>query len=501
MSYGYFKDKLFVRGFAADRSDEDIRLFCEKFGKFIHFYRKAAIVLLTYQTDEEASEAREKFLKSKIPCYFARNQQKAANSVTESDERRVQFSPNASSSEPASSHQSRREPLSQQSPSQESSCEPPPSIHRLIESAENVSWTETIPSNGEKVIITHVEDLFSFYVRPVSKEAEYQDLLKFMSKMAINAKLYDLSSENRMALAKHNGKYYRALIIPSSQGTKQEFVAVRLVDIGLWSEVPVAELRILPEEYTMIRITYKFQLADIEAEVDHSYALECFKTYVGIILQMKIHNENAGASQSKLKYVQLYDPDIKRGVNDLVKQMTRSFDINNLIQKTITIGDDQKLVTIDESKLKEGFNLVTLTEQKYFKELNKQRDLIQKVGNQIKNYPSYLPTEDELCLVQFDHNWHRGVFQNPTDSGTTLLILLVDIGKAVQIDLKYVRHITNELVELPIVSFMASLRGFTNKIDKSNVDGIIHKFSSMNTVRVKSVEIDNTKNGMYMIQV
>lgn len=66
------RNKLWLKGFCPQRSDDEIRNFCDKYGKPIHMARPRGrdYIFLTYATEEEALQAQEKFHKDGFICNF-----------------------------------------------------------------------------------------------------------------------------------------------------------------------------------------------------------------------------------------------------------------------------------------------------------------------------------------------------------------------------------------------------------------------------------------------
>lgn len=518
------KNKLWLKGFCLDRSDEEIRQFCSKYGKVVHISRPRSrdYVFLAYNTEDEAFEAQQNFAKDRIFCSYANTPKKLNVTDTTSNS-----SPSNPSNSNSSTHSS--SPTSS-SPDQKSliSPEKSPKYKRRVHFSTSLLTQQTLPStsenqqsnqvvngttrskdvtitptktvfrNGEKIIITYVQSASSFYAHPVSTDKERHELIKKMSQLA---KTLDCMTEPQnlsMALAPFNRDYYRAMI-KSQANSVNDLVLVTLVDIGSSFDVPFDKLKPIPNEYTNIRITKRFILAGVTDDSNQSYGAQCLESYIGNELTMKCDDESAG----RLARVQIINPETKQNINDLIKEMQHSFNTNKLIRIPAPMGGNQTLITIDETKLASGFNLITFIDAKDLPEFNKHTERIQAIGNDIKLYPSYTPKKEELCLVNYNRNWHRAVFvERFTNSNNDddCCVLLIDLCKAIPINPRFIRHTTTELVHMPILTFVAVIKGFGQNIRKTEVSDFMHKFKPMTDIVVTSLG-ESSENGIYTIDI
>lgn len=163
---------------------------------------------------------------------------------------------------------------------------------------------------------------------------------------------------------------------------------------------------------------------------------------------------------------------------------------------------------MDETKLAGGFNLFSLIDAKDLPEFNKQTERIQAFGEEINDYPSYTPKKDDLCLVKDAGKWRRAVFvecftssnNNNNDDNGDARVLLIDLCKAIDIHSKFIRNIPTELAHMPILTFVATIKGFNQNIDKANAANFIFKFKPMATMTVTSI-CENAEKGIYTIDI
>lgn len=480
----YHLDRLFISGFLKDSSADEIIEKCSKIGrvKIVHFDRPKdqCYIFLTYRSDEDAKIALSNFRAKGI---------NGANYVRKKSSSQRNSS-NLQSSSSGSTANGERVHFSNHAANISS--------NQLLNNDTGVLTKNNISvkndsGNGREVIITHVINASQFYARPVSQDQKYKDLLKTVSQIGKTAETpKDLP---RMVIAPYKDQFYRALTSDKSVIPGTDLVVVRLVDIGLNIEVPTRELKSIPKELTTVRIVLPFQLDGVEDDKDNPYAANCLRSYTEKTLKMEFD----GKVQPRLK-VRLIDPSTKLSINEIIKDMKLSFNVNKLIRNPAPIGTDKMLVNIDESKLRDGFNLLTFVDKKDLKEVNQQRDRIQTFGQVVEHYPPYAPHEDELCITKFNGLWYRGIFVKWNLVGKLALILLIDIAKAVEIDSKFVRHITTDLAEMHVFSFIAAIHGFGQKIEKTKVDEIIHKFKANNMICVKSIR-ESGDNGIYAVEV
>lgn len=518
------KNKLWLKGFSPERSDDDIRRFCDQFGKCVHMARpkNRDYIFLTYCTEEDALQAQAKFVKNRFNCNFAyipKALDDTGSTSTSSPSNSLPSNSNSSLSAPLSDPEPSTSPQTTSSNKDQRRVHfsndvvaiqrtPPPTAstqqaNQVTNGAANpndVSATppppKTVFRNGEKIIITYVQSASSFYAHSVSKDKERHELIKKISRLAKGVDCVKVPPKF-MALAPYKNGYYRAII--KGQANSDDLVLVTLVDIGISLDVPFDQLKPIPNEYTQIKITNRFILDGVDDDSNQSYGAKCLHSFVGVELTMECDGEFA----QRLTSVRLIHPDTKQNINDLVKQMQRSFNEDELIRIPAPLGKNQKLCTVDESKLASGFNLITLVDPKDLSEFLEQNKRIQAVGNELKIYPSYEPKDGELCLVMCSGQWHRAIFieqSTSSDDGDDICVLLIDLLKGVFINSKSIRNVTIELVHMPILSFLANIKGFDQTIDKAKVANFSQKFKMMAMISVKSI-CESSDAAIYTIEI
>lgn len=513
MTQEFEKDKLWVTGFARNISDAELESFCNKYGSAIHMHRPMdkSTVFLTYLNEEVAAKALENFRSHRIHSNYARKIGAHRNTSNNNSENGAAGSSNSQSShvsaEKRSDNGSRRvlqlvdEQLSNQHTSNRQSNS---TSENEVQKNDNNSISARVGPfnanfrNGDEVIITHVKTASMVYVRPVSRDHEFLELVKTVSKLAKTSKpLAQLPHRGMLVLAPYKGIYYRGLITnDTSKITDRSEVMVLLVDSGRTTNVSVSLLRTIPEEYTKIAITRSFQLRGLEGHENNSYVMDCLMSYVGTILQLGC-DEITNSPRTK---VSLFDPRTKQSINELIRQAGLTFSVNKLTRKSAPIGRKQTLMVVDESKLRNGWNLLTFIDEKDSYQFNKQRHRIQAIGNELEKFPPYLPNKEELCLVKFDEFWCRGIFVEKELEMGDAIVLLIDIGKSIEIEEKCLRNITEELVRMPVMSFIGTLKGFNKTIPDAKVNAIIHKFKRNEAICVRSI-CESAEIGIYMIDM
>lgn len=513
------KDKLWVTGFVRSIADEELEKFCNKYGNAIYMYRpiNKESVFLTYRNEEDAAKALDNFRRNRVHSNYAHkivaskkmgsrfnspnkiskngaagstNSESLNSSTVESREnnRRVlHFSDEQPSNQHASNHQSNRT-LGNKIKQDENSQ--PSNSNSVTFAPFNVVFR-----NGDDVIITHVKNASTVYLRPVSRDREYVELVKTISKLAKSSKPLSEIPQRVMVLAPYKGNYYRALINDTRKIPHGSDLEVLLVDIGITTNVAVHLLRTIPEEYTKIKITYSFIMRGLEEHDNNSHVTDCLMSYVGAKLQL----ECDGSAAQPRSHVKLIDPRTMQNINEFIKQATLTFNINDLTRQSASIGRNQALMVVDESKLKNGWNLLTFIDKKDSSEFYKQRNRIQTVGNNLQQFPPYLPMVEQLCLVNFEKYWSRGIFVKNHDDGCKAEVLLIDIGKSVEIEKINIRNITKELAQMPIISFIGTLKSFNKTIPDAKLDAIIEKFKMNEVICVKSIS-ESAEIGIYSIE-
>lgn len=456
------RDKLWVTGFSTNISAADLCEFCERFGKFVHMHRtkQKNSVFLKYMTEEDAALALTKFRYDNIIARYATdkrgtpvdNLNGASNSkqTNENGSRHVRFS-NGNASHDSG-------PLDQEK-----------------------SQQKAIFRSGKEVIITHVRKDFHFYAYPKAIDHDHKQLLTDISKSAKNAEcLKKVPQKSDLVLAPCNGDYCRALVINNTT-SESDLVYVSLIDFGSTAEVPYHELKMLSEKFLHTRHTYRFNMDSTEF-ANNAYAAECFKSFVGSILRMECDQPFI----KPLSSVRLIEPNTNECINTLIKQMTLTFTIDEMKKNPAPIGTNKELTVIDNTKLKDGLSFITFVDQSTKLECYRQRNQIQTIATILQKCPPYLPNKDELCFVHFNANWYRGSFDE-TFSETTASVLLVDIYKGVQVELKNIRKITQDFAQEPILTFTAALHGYSSKISKEEADGLMQKFKINDDIHATSV--------------
>lgn len=476
------KNKLWVTGMSPDRSDAEIRSYCEEFGPLIHMTRtkNKTDVFLTYLNDKEAAEALIKIQNNRIRANYAYNKQRSrsdslnssysstnnqngnspSSSNQPSNNRRVHFS-NGNSSERTISNV----PVSN---GVNATTSPVPVQSECEQNSVGVAM-KTMFKNGDEIVMTHVTNDFKFYAHLKSQDDDYHDLIATVSKLAKDAdELTKFPCRGSFVFAQHNGEFWRALV-QSDIKAESDPVSVELIDIGLTLHVPFHKLREIFEEFTSIEIklTHSFLLHDVDSNgAQYLYAAKYFRSMIGSTLRLQ-SNKRIVEPNSK---VTLIDPRTKRNINLTIKQCMAKFTIQALIRRPIPCGKNQSLILVDDSKLKDGFNSITFIHQKDKSEYRNQIAQIQMVGKIFGDmYPPFTPSVDEVCLVWYDEHWHRGVLGSFSNiDQTKAVIYLIDLQIGIDVELKYVRKINEDLAKLPILTFSASAEGFESCIDIGN---------------------------------
>lgn len=506
------KNKLWLKGIFPERSDDEIRRFCDQYGKSVHMARPTHrdYIFLTYLTEEEALQAQAKFIQSRYVCRFAKLPRTSYDSDTTSNSsptnsaastdpesstttspgrnaRRVRFSPDVVTTSPPTSS-SQQSNGTARSNAMSTPAQPPPKI---------------VFRNNDKIIISYVQSASTFYAHQVSKDKQRHELIRKISQLA---KRIDCVKEppKFMALAPYQQGYYRA-IIKSPASDVHASVLVTLVDIGISFDVRCDELKPIPSEYMAIKISNRFILDGVDDEPRESYAAKCLRVYICKELIMKCDDESVG----RLSSVRLIDPDTNQCINDQIKEMQQSFDEEVLVHVPAPLGRNKQLITVDESNLADGENIITLLDANNLPEFMEQKKCIQAVGNAVDKFPPYMPKEGEVCLVLYSGQWNRAVLIKSTSSkvadveseaegatasaaaadtdGDDTLVMLMDLCKGVIIKSKYIRHITNELVHMSILPFAAEINGYDQPIDKAKVADLLQKFKPMTMTSVKLI--------------
>lgn len=495
------KDRLWMKGFAKNLSDDEIYEYCERISKMkiLHMSRPPTqtYVFLTYRSDEDARQALLNIRAERLQVNYARKKKTTSgtsSTVESSSQQNSSSNSNVQLSSSGSTANNRRVHFSNQA-ANPSSSQPANNDTGVMTNGNTAVPEKSIYQNGEEVIITHVINASLFYARPVSQNQRYKELLKTISQIGKTAESLQDIPDKCMVLAPYKNQFYRGLTSNQSVEPDTNLVVVRLVDIGLTIKVPSCQLKSTPIQFTTVRITYPFQLDGVEDDGENSYAANCLKSYTEKTLKMEFD----GQVQPRSK-VRLIDPSTKLSINEIIKDLKLSFNANKLIRNPAPISSNELLVIIDESKLRDGFNLLTFVDMKNSKQMNQQRERIQTFGKLVEHYPPHTPNLDELCITKFNGLWYRGIFVKWNVVQKKALILLIDIATAVEIDSKDVRRIATGLAEMPVVSFIAAIAGFGQKIDKSKVDEIIHKFKTNNKICVKSIRESGDK-GIYTVEV
>lgn len=153
----YLAEKLCISGFATGVTDREIEEFCEKFGRFLNFFRTRARthVFLTYSSAKDAADALKRFREQQLNAQYAFDKGGAQAVKRFSDRRSVQFANNVQRSNDGAAAV----------PMQRNNQSTSPRTQKAIF------------KNGDKVIIVNVLDSFQFYVRPQRIDREYNEFI------------------------------------------------------------------------------------------------------------------------------------------------------------------------------------------------------------------------------------------------------------------------------------------------------------------------------------
>lgn len=514
------KNKLWLKGFFPERTDDDIRRFCENFGKCLHMTRpwNRDYIFLTFASEEEALAAQANFVRLKYDCRYARLPRKSydSGSATNSSPTISDSSASPATTEPEPSTSSRTPSPNKDkrrvrfSTDVETTAQPPPPQAASGQRANGKAKVngvaaqppqKTVFQNGEKIIITYVQSASSFYAHSLSKNEERHELIRKIYKVAERT---DFVKEppKFMALAPYGKGYYRA-IVKGRPNDVHDTVVVTLVDIGVSLQVPCDKLKPIPDEYTKIKISNRFILNGVDDDTNESYGAKCLGSYIGKELIMECDDVLIG----RLSSVRLIYPDPKLNINERIKEMQRTFNEEELIRVPAPLGVNQKLITVEESKLASGCNLITLIEASNLSESRAQIKRIQDVGNELKDFPAYTPKEGELCLVLYSGQWNRAVFIETSSSSNDAkgdsddtCVLLIDLSKGVLTNSKSIRNITAELAHMPILPFTVAINGYDQTIDETKVANLLQKFKPMTVTNVKSIR-ESSDAAIYTIDI
>lgn len=475
------KYKLWVTGMSENRTDAEVRAFCDQFGPIIHMARakNQVDIFLTYSNDEVAAEALLQFRKAGIRANYAIDRNSKLNSSQSSSSslnRNEQRSSRGPPQQPPVNQ--RRVQFLNVSSSESSISNDTSGMHQSDESSDSIH-VETEFRNGDNIFITHVTDDLRFYAHLQSQDHDYVDLIKTVSKLAKDAeKLNEIPRRGSFVFAQHNGDFWRALV-KSDIKNMNDMVGVKLIDTGKTVEVPFNQLRQIFDELanSMIKLTYSFRLKDVTDGAQNIYAAKYFKTFVGSLLKIQSDKEVV-VPKSKITLVSPYT---KQNINQSIQECMKTFTVDDLHKKSAPIGTEQNLILVDDSKLFDGDNLITFIDKRDQQELAAQMEQIKSVAKIYEKYPPYTPSVDELCLVKYEEHWHRGVLDSIIDMNYGI-VYLVDLQKSIEIDLNDVRKINEDLVKLPIISFTGMVDGFQSKIDSKNKRILIKKISGDDVV-------------------
>lgn len=88
-----------------------------------------------------------------------------------------------------------------------------------------------------------------------------------------------------------------------------------------------------------IRITRRFILDGVDDDSVQSYGAKCLQSYIGMELQIKFDGEFV----ERLSSVQLINQNTKQNINDLLNEMRRSINADQLIRIPEPVGQNKML--------------------------------------------------------------------------------------------------------------------------------------------------------------
>lgn len=475
------RDKLWVSGFSKTISDEDLQIFCERFGHFIHSHRVQykTDIFLTYLTEEDAAKAYRRFNEAEIQAKYAYNKRgskskyKSQSQQPSGNVKHIHFS-NESTAEVQMSHGSS-------------------SDHREL------TTNCAVFRSGEEVIITYVKNNFQFFARPKSMDHEYRSQQESISKSSHSAELLsDLPCMGHVLLAPGRDGTFQRAVVQRDVHSQSGDVSVHFIDDGISAEMPYKKLKILPTNLNDMRFNHKFKLSDITKETGSLYAAKCFKSFIGATLRME-GDESTIKPQTSIK---LIDPNTNQNINELIKQMTLTFTVDWLKWKSPPIGSNKELTIVDKTKFENGDNLITFVDQEDTLLHYKQRNQIQSIARIIQNFPAHVPSDNELCLVYFKDSWYRGAFEEKK-SESSAVILLVDIFKVIEIELTNIRKITEDFVQMKVLAFTAAIKSFKGKILDARLseDLVATVIDSIEDEIVCAKTLNASSDGIYSIEM
>lgn len=288
------------------------------------------------------------------------------------------------------------------------------SDRRSTNAVTNGVILNTIPNDGE-VLITHVKNYSSVYIRSYAANDEFSRLITEVdeaSKTAPNLKSYP--SRNEVVMAPFEGMYYRGFVISSNENAGT--VRVGYMDFGNSEEVAFKSIKVLPKELKEERrYTFLVNLKNVKEEAEPNEA-------IAMVNHLESLSENASATLLKVKgdkpditvkdYVELFHVISNQSVNETLNAMVQKrYRISDLKQNVVkgshplmAIGCDRIHENIITCIKKDDVNLFMAGDEK-----------TQTYGESVKTAPAYKPKEKELCVVKIKEPegevWYRCLYQ------------------------------------------------------------------------------------------
>lgn len=483
------KCALFVNGFTSEQTDDEIKEIGMAFGHFNKMRRpeRKTFAFFTYKTELEAAKAKHLFEKSQIKCGYAilRNDdpRRRSNKNNPKTSVGVNLNGNDQSSDSKSSDNQNGN-INEQS--------------NGIKSNNNDNGNQKLFKNGQKIVITHVVNQFCFYAvsaEPIEHYKEYCEFMKMISSLGEHTAKFDsLPRKQSFALVPFKGKYYRALITENAK-PQDEYVPVFFCDIGWKTDIAIEQLNRISSIYNGVRWVFQFFLKNVNRGAYNPGAINHLESFIN----KEVEIQNVGRNGNEIQ-VELIDPKSKNSINVAMKQFCTKFSVDDLKMREVDVGCNKDVLVVDNSLLKQGDNLIAFVDGKHSLEFKMQRELIQAYGKEIDEEQKFAPESDDLCLVKIMGFWYRAAFIEYVRSKAK--VYLIDHFRAEYVNVEDIRNISKEYVEMPIISFAASIKDYKPKIRRGvDIITLIDKIKESNAVRVKSIDRSSTEKPIYIVEL
>lgn len=482
---------LFVNGFTSEQTDDEIKEFGMTFGRFNIMRRpeKKRYAFFTYKTESEAAKAKDLFEKNNFRCGYGNirnnDSKRRPNNNNSKTSVGVNLNGNDQSSDSKSSD-NRNGNINEQSNGIQSN------------NMDNGNRNQKLFKDGQKIIITHVVNQYCFYAvsaEPIEDYHEYCEFMKMISSLGERTMKFDrVPKKHSFALVPLKGKYYRALITENAK-PQDEYVPVFFCDIGWKTDIAIEQLNRISDIYNGVRWVFQFFLKDVNRGAHNPDAINHLETFINKEVEIQNVGKNGNETQ-----VELIDPKSNNSINVAMKQFCTKFSVDDLKMREVDVGCNKDILVVDNTLLKQGDNLIAFVDGKHSLEFKKQRELIQAYGKEIDEDQKFAPESDDLCLVKIVGFWYRAAFIEYVRNKAK--VYLIDHFRAEYVDVEDIRNISKEYVEMPIISFVASVKDYKPKIRRGvDIITLIDKIKESNAVRVKSIDRSSTEKPIYTVEL